>query len=82
MRYLITYDLLTPGQDYETLIKTLQTWGAKKVALSTWVIRTDSTAQQLRDALRNYIDYNDRLIVVQMTGDWATWQSMHDINTI
>ena len=82
MLYLITYDLLVPGQDYDTLIKTLVSWGAKRVALSTWVIRSKHGAKALGNALPSYMDTNDRLIVTQMGADWATWNAMFDINKI
>lgn len=81
MRYLVTYDLNKPGQDYTTLFEALDKLGAKRALLSTWVLRSDYTSAQIRDYLRRFIDANDRLLV-GVLGDWAAWNTMIDINTI
>jgi len=78
---LITYDLNKPGQDYKSLIDYLEKLGARRVLLSTWVIRGDYDVAKLRDAIRVFMDGNDRLLVTVM-GAWATYNAMVDINTI
>jgi hypothetical protein len=74
-RYLISYDLMTPGKDYAALTQTLQSWGAKRVLLSAWVLKTTSSAVQVRDALRTVVDPNDRVLVVALTGE-AAWTTL------
>ncbi len=69
---LISYDLNRPGQDYETLIKAIKALGGWWHHLdSTWIVKTTSTAVQVRDTLRRHIDANDELLVVVLTGEGA-----------
>lgn len=72
---MISYDLDKPGQNYERLIKRLREHGCIRVLMSQWVLRTTWTAMQLRDDLANYVDSNDRLLVVGLTGE-AAWTSL------
>ena len=74
-KYLISYDLDKPGQEYHRLIKELERLGAIRVLYSQWVFRTTSTAVQIRDYLRSFIDSNDMLLVVALTGE-AAWTSL------
>jgi len=69
--YLISYDLDKPGQNYDKLIARLKEHGAVRVLLSQWVLTTTWTAVQLRDDLMAYTDSNDRILVVQISGEWA-----------
>jgi len=62
--YIISYDLHTPGQNYENLIKKIKnypTWA--KVTLSTFIIETPDTAVTIRDNLQSTLDSNDKLFV-------------------
>lgn len=78
-RFLVSYDLLSPGRDYNALTSALKALGASRVLLSQWVLKGNYTALQLRDHLRQYIDQNDRLLVNDFS-DWASWGAMVDIN--
>ena len=80
-RFLVSYDLLRPGQNYQALQNALVALRAQRALLSLWVLSGDYKASALRDHLLQYIDKNDRVIVTEM-GDWATYGSMVDINTI
>ena len=71
-KYLVSYDLDKPGQDYHRLIKELERIGALKVLYSEWIYRTTSSAKDVRDHLRQFIDGNDMLLVVGLTGE-AAW---------
>lgn len=71
--YIISYDLCQPDRDYEALYQVLRSfpnWG--KLTESTWAVVTSKTAVEIRDFLRNYIDSNDRLIVI-LSGRSAAW---------
>jgi len=73
--YLISYDLNKPPQnaDYHPLIKRIRDdWKGERVLFSEWFVRTTATAVALRDDLRQYIDPNDGLIVLGLTGE-AAW---------
>ncbi len=74
-KYLVSYDLDKPGQDYHRLIKELERIGALKVLYSEWIYRTTSSAKDVRDHLRQFIDGNDMLLVVGLTGE-AAWTSL------
>lgn len=74
-KILIGYDLNKTGKDYTSLID-----GIKKAFPtywhcldSTWIVVTDSTPPQVRDYLRQFLDANDELFVVDITGKPAAW---------
>lgn len=71
-KYLITYDLNTPGKNYYLLINKIKSYTCSKVCESAWIIRSNNTAVQLRDELRSLIDSNDRLFIGKLTGE-AAW---------
>lgn len=71
--YIICYDLCTPGRDYDRLYSALKKyahWG--KLTDSTWAIVTSETYVQVRDNLKQFVDANDRLIVIR-AGKKAAW---------
>ncbi|PKM27771.1 MAG: SinR family protein [Gammaproteobacteria bacterium HGW-Gammaproteobacteria-12] len=72
--YMIGYDLNTPGKDYTKLIDAIKKaypnwWHCLD---STWLVNTTSSAQQIRDHLKQFIDGNDKLLVATM-GKGAAW---------
>ena len=76
--YLIGYDLNKTGQDYETLIEQIKKLGTWWHCLdSTWIIKSDLTATQIRDNLQSYIDSNDELLVAKLSGE-AAWIGFGD----
>lgn len=82
--YLVSYDLLnhaTFGQ-YETLIAELKRLGAQRVLLSEWVMRRTETSIVLRDHLKQYIHAADRLLVSEITANWAAWNLPIDLTKI
>ena len=84
MRYLISYDLDSPGQNYDAVIGALRSVGAERVLLSQWVVRWNNTsAVNVRTWLWSQMDRNDRLLVVCLdSADWAGMNLMVDPNTI
>ena len=74
-RYLVSYDLDKPGQDYPRIISELERLGGIKILYSEWIVRVSWTAAELRDHLRNFIDSNDMLLVVALTGE-AAWTTL------
>ena len=71
--YLIGYDLMKQGQDYNALIeeiKKIDDWW--HCLDSTWIIKTNLTAEQIRDRLIPKIDSNDKLLVVRLRQE-AAW---------
>lgn len=70
--YLIGYDLNKNGQDYTALIEAIKGLGSWWHCLdSTWIVKHDGPSTVIRDALKPYIDSNDELLVVKLTGEGA-----------
>lgn len=71
----MNYDLNKTGQNYDALItylKSHQTWA--KPLKSSFFVKTTLTAGALREGAQKYIDSNDDLIVVDVTGrSWSSW---------
>lgn len=72
--YLISYDLIGPNRDYEAVKKhVIETYGTRAKPLeSVWLVKTDESAGEVRDALKAHVDANDQLLVVQVAGGWGT----------
>ena len=73
--YMIGYDLNKPIQNYTDLINAIKKVGSNwwHCLDSTWIVKTDKTAAQIRDELTPHIDQqNDELLVAKLTGD-AAW---------
>ena len=74
--YIVSYDLCRPGRDYSSLyraIKFFPGWG--KLTESTWAIVGPGSAVQIRDYLMQFIDANDRLVVI-LSGREAAWTKL------
>lgn len=72
--YCVSYDLNTPGQEYNDLneeLKNSQSWW--HFLTSTWLIYTSESSQQLSDRLRAHLDDNDNLMVIRVTANYAGW---------
>ncbi len=72
--YLITYDLLKPGQDYSALIGAIRlldpmAWHGLQ---SVWVVRSTLNEFQIRNYLMFFVDVTDKLLVIE-TGAWAAY---------
>ena len=71
--FLVSYDLINPGQAYPPIVGRLEALGAKKVLFSEWMLRGSMTATQLRDDLQRYMDANDQLLVIDISGSEMAW---------
>lgn len=70
--YLIGYDLNKSGQDYTTLIEEIKRLGIWWHCLdSTFIVKSSSPATLIRDHLKKFIDSNDELLVVRLSGEGA-----------
>ena len=76
---LIGYDLKKPGQEYPDLYERLQALGLWWHHLdSTWLLRTELSAIQVRDRLRQVLDANDKLLVIDVSGRQAAWAGVNE----
>lgn len=80
--YLISYDLNKPGKNYSELLEELRALGAKRILLSQWVLRSAHRVSDLRDDLKRLMDTNDRLLIVEISGGWASRNTMVDIREL
>jgi hypothetical protein len=81
--YLISYDLGVPEahSDYIILsdhIKSLYLTWARPVK-SVWVIKSIKSAGEIRDEIKTVLDSNDKLIVVELSKTWGTYNISKDI---
>jgi len=73
-KYMVTYDLRKPGQNYDNLIAAIKTYKNAKVTESTWFIAADATASEVHKRLYAHMDSSDRLMVAGLS-DAAAWQN-------
>jgi hypothetical protein len=74
---LITYDLSKPGQAYTKLIDHLKSYGTWWHHLeSTWLVRTTEEPTEARNRLKPFLDENDKVLVLDVTGDRAAWRGL------
>ena len=78
--YVISYDLVAQGRNYEPLYSEFLRLGATRVLLSQWLVRSDSSAVQLRDHFRQYMDGNDRILVNAIDTTWAGYNLLANPN--
>jgi hypothetical protein len=72
--YLIGYDLIKPGKDYSKIVPEIKRafpdyWHCLD---STWLVKTEYSAVQIRAHLAQFIDTNDRILVATI-GKGAAW---------
>ena len=78
--YVVSYDLVSPGKNYESLFSELVRLGGSRVLLSQWLVRSAFTSVQLRDHLRRFMDDNDRILVNVMDQNWAGYNLLTNPN--
>lgn len=75
----ISYDLITPGQNYEAVIARIKelgptTWA--KIHKSYWYVDSIYTPSQAVDHIKQSLDANDQVYVVDATNNVAAWNSL------
>lgn len=79
--YLISYDLIK-DKDYEKLFEGIKkiSNGHSRILESVWIIGHNGPASEIRDSLKDYIDSDDKLLVLKLTGEGA-WKNLGDSKT-
>ncbi|MCP5365844.1 MAG: CRISPR-associated protein Cas2 [Hyphomicrobiales bacterium] len=62
--FSVTYDLIAE-KDYDALIKRLNELDTVKVQLSQWLLSADNTAAEVKSHLAQYVDDDDKLMVIE-----------------
>jgi hypothetical protein len=75
LSYLISYDLDKPGKDYTGIINAIHGMGGVKCLFSEWFVVTTLNAEQIYNKLAPFIDSNDRLLIVGLSGE-AYWYNL------
>jgi CRISPR-associated endonuclease Cas2 len=68
--YLVAYDLVKEKKnakiDYEKLWDELKRLEAHRTQLSAWLVNLDSSAKEVAEHLKQFMDYNDRIWVTKI----------------
>jgi CRISPR/Cas system-associated endoribonuclease Cas2 len=64
--FSVTYDLVKE-KDYRKLIDRLKELDTVKVQMSQWFLSASNTAAEVKDHLAEYIDDDDKLMVVEFS---------------
>ncbi len=76
--FIITYDLSSPGRNYEELLKQIKKYPHwAKLCESSYLITSIKNAVEVRDHLKKYIDENDKIYVGAVVAP-AAWYGMSD----
>lgn len=79
MKYIVSYDLRKPEQNYQGLISRIKEYTHCKVTESCWILSVSWSSKKICDDLIRYLDSNDRIIVAKLTGD-AAWMNLLSSN--
>ena len=73
--YCVSYDLTKPDRNYEELYEKLKAYGTYSHALeSTWFIEAEDGAAEVRDNLKEVLDTDDKLLVIEVIANhWASY---------
>lgn len=78
MIYIVSYDLIEPGQKHEALIKLIKQDGKwARLGGSAYLVDSESTAVELRDRYKSALDGNDKIYVGRVTIP-AAWSGMSE----
>lgn len=77
--HAVSYDLNVVGQNYTGITTRLEALGAVRVQLSHWWVSSYRSAQTLWQDLLPYIDYNDSLLVAELSGDVWGWENRENL---
>lgn len=70
--YCVTYDLKSPGQDYDPVHEYLKQFAYCKYLESFWLIDTTKSSSRIRNDLEDLVDSNDIIFVARLHKNWAS----------
>lgn len=72
MVLMISYELRSPGQNYESLYQEIRNVSGgvwRHDLTSHWLIETSLTPQQVWERLRHHIDQNDHILIIRVANN-------------
>ena len=79
--YLVTFDLLQPG-DYRSLRERLRTLEARQILGNQWALRSMHSAMELKDVLREFLHDGDRIVVAEVGAEWASRRALENLGKV
>jgi len=79
--YIITYDLKYSSNNYDDLIDKIKNYPKwAHVNESVWIVKSNTSTEDIRNNLTTVINSNDSLFVGALTGE-AAWRNVIDSNS-
>jgi hypothetical protein len=76
----ISYDLITPGQNYDKVIEAIKSLGSwARVHKSFWYVNSEHSEKEAADHIWKVMDRNDKLIVVNASSNLAYWYNLDSV---
>lgn len=76
--YIVSYDLVTPGQNYERVLEKIKKNGAwARLGGSAYIVLSDQSPADVRNSIATVLDANDKLFVGAI-GAPAAWIGLTD----
>lgn len=86
MVYMITYDLCSPGQNYEKVIQAIESSSTGVWCTfwkSSYLIKSNLSANDISQKITPHLDQNDRLMIVECkASNYQGWLEKEDWNYI
>lgn len=79
--YVITCELLHPG-DYRSFKERLRTLNAKQLLANQWAVRTQHTADELKELVRGFLADEDRVVVTEVGEERASRRALANIKKL
>jgi hypothetical protein len=76
--YLVTCDLLDSG-DYRSLKERLRAFEAKQTLSAQWALRSTHSAADLKNILRGFLGPQDRVVITEIGGEWASRRALANL---
>jgi len=70
--YVVSLNRLFCHRSYAEFEAQLQAWGARPLLDGEWGLRSALPALALKEQLRKLVDRQDRILVIEVSGEWAS----------
>lgn len=72
--FLVTYDLMIPGQKYDAIYERIKFLGDYiHFQDSVWIVKTNLSAKSVFEQLEPAIDKGDKILVINVTNQYWGW---------